>query len=376
MAGRRTNLALLVLLGAGFLTGVSAYAVGTEWNRWIVVAHGILGFAIVILAPWKQVVVRRGLMRRRRGTRASLVFLVLLVAVLTTGVVHATGILRVVGPVTAMQFHVGAALVALPLAVWHVVARRIRVHRTDVSRRQLIKSGALLGGAGAAYVAVEGVMHAASLPGADRRFTGSFERGSFVPDEMPVTQWLDDSVPEIDAMSWRLIARSNNEIRVFGYEDIAAFDDRLTATLDCTGGWFAEQQWEGVFLGRLFDDVADARSINVVSATGYGRRFPVSALDNLLLATRVGGMSLSPGHGHPARIVAPGRRELLVGEVGHVGRAERHAVVVAIPVPAYVGITYAELRWRNLPDSGVMQGMVLLGFELILILGLVALMSL
>jgi DMSO/TMAO reductase YedYZ molybdopterin-dependent catalytic subunit len=46
----------------------------------------------------------------------------------------------------------------------------------------------------------------------------------------------------------------------------------------------------------------------VRSVTGYTRRFPPEDAAALLLATHVGGAPLSPGHGAPVRLVAPGRR--------------------------------------------------------------------
>jgi DMSO/TMAO reductase YedYZ molybdopterin-dependent catalytic subunit len=125
---------------------------------------------------------------------------------------------------------------------------------------------------------------------------------------MPITQWLNDSVPSIDSAEWRLTVGTGSTAGEWTYDEVAGFEDRLRATIDCTGGWFAEQDWEGVRLSRLFPDLGEARSLSVVSTTGYGRRFPVRDLPNLLLATRVGGVPLSPGHGFPARIVAPGRR--------------------------------------------------------------------
>jgi DMSO/TMAO reductase YedYZ molybdopterin-dependent catalytic subunit len=121
---------------------------------------------------------------------------------------------------------------------------------------------------------------------------------------MPVTQWLNDSVPSIDIGDWALAIGG----RALIYADVSQWTDTVTATLDCTGGWWAEQEWSGVLLSRLLSVDTNGRSIVVVSATGYERRFPVKDASKLLLATRAGGRPLSPGHGYPARIVAPGRR--------------------------------------------------------------------
>ena len=59
-AGRRTNLALLGLLLLAFVTGVLAYGVGTPTAATVVVAtHGAAGLALLLLVPWKAVIVRR-----------------------------------------------------------------------------------------------------------------------------------------------------------------------------------------------------------------------------------------------------------------------------------------------------------------------------
>jgi DMSO/TMAO reductase YedYZ molybdopterin-dependent catalytic subunit len=115
-------------------------------------------------------------------------------------------------------------------------------------------------------------------------------------------------VPSVDPGSWRLEVASAGRVRAWTYEEVAGFDDRVRATLDCTGGWYAEQVWEGAWLWRLLPEVGEARSVRIVSVTGYPRRFPAADLSRLLLATRVGGRPLDPGHGFPARLVAPGRR--------------------------------------------------------------------
>ncbi len=83
------------------------------------------------------------------------------------------------------------------------------------------------------------------------------------------------------------------------------------ATLDCTGGWYTTQRWDGVPMAALLGRAGvrdEARSILVRSSTGYARRFSLSEAGDLLLATHVGEDTLSTGHGFPLRLVAPGHR--------------------------------------------------------------------
>ena len=304
-AGRRTNLALLLLLGVVLLTGPLAFAIGAGWGRWVAIGHGVAGVAIVLLGPWKSAISVRGLGKRGPASWPSVVLAILVVTAVVTGVMHATGLLR---GVDVMRVHVGAAVASIPLAVWHIVARPVRPRKTDLSRRALLRGGALLGGSVATYGALEGLVRATSLPGADRRFTGSYEAASFDPQAMPVTQWLNDSVTKVDVDAWRLKVVTPGGERTITFDELSGYQDRVRATLDCTGGWFSEQDWEGVLLWRLLGDAGEARSVGVGSLTGYGRRFPVTDARGLLLASRVAGQPLSAGHGAPVRLVAPGRR--------------------------------------------------------------------
>jgi DMSO/TMAO reductase YedYZ molybdopterin-dependent catalytic subunit len=300
--GARTNLALLGLLVAAFLTGWLAFAFATQPARWSLIVHATSGFAIVLLLPWKSMVARRGLRRPRPGRWASLALGGLVLVSLAAGLAHSAGF-EVIGPFTAMEFHVGAALLAIPFVVWHVIARRVRVRRTDLSRRIFLRGASVAAVAALGYAASEVAVRASALPGARRRFTGSYESGSFQPELMPVSSWMFDAIPSIDTGKWTLRVAG----RHIDYEDLAAHDDRLVATLDCTGGFYSTQQWSGVRLDRLID-LRAASSIRVVSQTGYERRFPVEEASRLLLATRFGGRPLDAGHGFPLRLVAPDRR--------------------------------------------------------------------
>ena len=298
--GARTNLALLAFLAIAFLSGWLAFAFASAPARWSLVIHAAGGFGILVLLPWKSMIGRRGLGRPRPGRWASVLLGVLVLISLAAGLVHSTGLLVNLGPLTAMEFHVGSALAAVPFAIWHVAARRIRVRSTDLSRRSALIAGAAIAGAAIAYAASEVVVRATGMPGAARRFTGSYEAGSYEPGQMPVSSWMFDSIPQANQNEWRLSAGG----REWSYDELSAFDDRLTATLDCTGGFFSTQEWAGARLERLIGKV-DGRTIRVLSITGYDRRFPVEQASSLLLATRVGGFALDPGHGFPARLVVP-----------------------------------------------------------------------
>jgi hypothetical protein len=322
---RWTNLALFALLGVAFTTGWVAFFYSTAPSRASLIVHAVSGYAIVALTPWKAVIAARGIQRRRPGWWASLVFTGLVIASVAAGILHSTGLLVAAGPFSAMEVHVGAALAAIPFVAWHVIARRIPMRAVDFSRRSLLRAGTLAAGAGLAYGVGEVAVRLLSLPGSTRRFTGSYEYGSLQPAQLPVTQWLFDAVPSVDPATWRLALRAGNAVREWTYAELLAFDDRVQATLDCTGGFYSTQDWSGVWLSRLLSPsrVAGSRftpsplagegrgggsSIYVRSSTGYDRRFAIGETDRLLIATRLGGLPLDPGHGFPVRLVAPDRR--------------------------------------------------------------------
>ncbi|HTE84710.1 MAG TPA: molybdopterin-dependent oxidoreductase, partial [Dehalococcoidia bacterium] len=85
----------------------------------------------------------------------------------------------------------------------------------------------------------------------------------------------------------------------------------VTATIDCTGGWFSTQDWAGVPLRQLLVAAMVApgtRSIVVRSTTGYWRRLSLAQAATAVLALEVGGVPLAHEHGAPLRLVVPGCR--------------------------------------------------------------------
>jgi DMSO/TMAO reductase YedYZ molybdopterin-dependent catalytic subunit len=307
-AGRITNQTLLVALVLVFGTGVATVAIGSASGRWAAIAHGIAGLVILFLVPWKSRVVRGGLRRGRPTRWVSLLLAALVVITFVAGVGYATGLVRIIAGQPGLWVHIAVALALVPLVLWHIVARRIRPRRSDLSRRTVLRAGLLGAGAAGLYFAAAGAVRVAGLPGARRRFTGSYETGSFDPDAMPLTSWLLDAIPAVDPDRWRLTVVDGTGRYQLRLDELAASGARLRATLDCTSGWYAEQDWTGVPVSALLRSSGHARSLLVHSVTGYWIRFPVSDIDRLLLATEVGGASLSAGHGYPLRLVAPGRR--------------------------------------------------------------------
>ena len=296
------------MLLLAFGTGVATVAIGSPNGAWVAIGHGICGIAVILLIPWKSRVVRVGLRRARLSRWLSLLLAALALLTLIAGLGYATGLVRSIAGQPGLWVHIAVALLLIPLVVWHVWARRIRPRRTDLSRRALLRGGVLAVGAVVLYTAGEVAMRVGGLPGIRRRFTGSYETASFRPEAMPSTSWLLDAVPTVDPERWRLTINDGQGRRKLTLTELTAFDTQVRVTLDCTSGWYSQQDWTGVPLRTLLQRGPGAQSVYVHSVSGYWVRFPIQDLDRLLLATQVGGAPLSANHGFPARLVAPGRR--------------------------------------------------------------------
>lgn len=300
---RRTNLALLWLLPTAVLTGLFSNTIGVGWPIHPAFIHAVTAIAIAVLTPWKAAVIRRGLNRRRPSRWASLGLLILVAVALLSGLTHSADLADRVGPLTIMQLHVGAALLAVAMLGSHYRSHPVKPRPADVSRRNLLRVGVLGAAAAVTVGGWEWVLDRSGLAGGDRRFTGSHERSSFRPTGMPTTIWFDDRVPDAEAAAWTI----DIDGRAISVEELMSLPtEDVTATLDCTSGWYSEQTWTGVRLDRVI--APGSVSVEVRSSTGYARRFPTRDAVNLWLATGIGGKPLSPGHGYPVRLIAPGRR--------------------------------------------------------------------
>ena len=308
------NSLLFLFLGLELLTGFFGLISGSEDRSIYLQLHRICGYGIVAVLVWKTVNVAMSLKWRRSGPvrTASLVLTGLLVVTLVLGFVWSW-----TGPYSwwlfsGVSWHIYVGVALVPLLVWHWRHMRRPARKGfSVERRQFLRIAGLAVAGFVAWQASEGLLRAADFNGKSRRFTGSYEAGSFTGNDFPRVSWLNDDPDRIDVETWTVTVQGSAATRmVLTHADLTE-DARVTATLDCTGGWHSTQEWSGVPLADVLDSAApteSARSVVVRSVTGYSRRFSLNDARGFLLATGVGGEPLSHSHGAPLRLVAPGRR--------------------------------------------------------------------
>ena len=331
-AGRITNQTLFVALVLVFGTGVATVAIGSSSGRWAAIAHGIAGLVILLLVPWKSRVARGGLRRGRPTRWVSLLLAALVVITFVAGVGYATGLVRSIAGRPGLWVHIAVALAGVPLVLWHLVARRIRPRRSDLSRRTFLRAGLLGAGAAGLYFAAAGAVRLGGLPGATRRFTGSYQTESFDPDAMPVTSWLVDPVPAVDPDRWRLTVVDGDGRYQLGLDELAA---RRPAAGDA-----------GLHLGLVRPAGLERRAGQGPAGQHRAGPEPARALGHRVLDPAAGERRRPAAAGHPRRRrspvrgprvpAAPGRAGppgVLVGEVGRPHRASGDALVVAAAVP-------------------------------------------
>ena len=315
MRPRAVDWVLFALIAFEMITGVGSLLVGREAGRWLFHVHRGVGLALLVVLYWKF---RRVAHRLARPALWSLGTLVSIGATLTLAATIGTGVIWAIaqwpaGWPSGMNWHVLFALSLIPLYLWHMGLRWHSPRLRDLRDRRTVLRflGGLVAG-GAAWQLQEGLSRLAGAPGAGRRFTGSREVGSFQGNGFPITNWMLDNPAPIDLASWRLRVRGAVARELtFSYADLLARKDQMRALLDCTGGWYTVQDWQGVQVGWLLDQASplpEAVAVSFRSVTGYRWSLPLAEARQALLATHVGGVPLSHGHGAPLRLVAPGRR--------------------------------------------------------------------
>ena len=317
---RLVDWSLLALVALEVASGLVSLVSGTpEWG-WLFVVHSVGGVLLLVMLVWKFRRVRprvTSLARWDGATPVSVLLGTLVVAAVLTGTVWTlTGVVRI-GSYTLLTGHMVLGVGVVPVLLWHLRHRFRWPSRERVDgRRESIRFLALVGFGALTWRLQEATSSLLGLAGADRRFTGSTDAAG-EGNDFPVTSWVADDPEPIDVDDWRLtVAGAVEDERTFRYRDLAAGadgldDDSERALIDCTSGWYAERDWQGVRVADLLDAAGttdEAQWVRFVSVTGYRWSLPIAEARDALLATRVDGTKLSHGHGGPLRLVAPGRR--------------------------------------------------------------------
>jgi DMSO/TMAO reductase YedYZ molybdopterin-dependent catalytic subunit len=316
MRARIVDWALLGLTLVGVLTGLASFLVGESRGWWLFVAHGALGLALLGVVAVKLARVQTRLVSPPTWRWGMIVgVLTALMALVTIGL----GVWWVVvqTPVdypNGMILHTTAGFILLGLCLWHLLLRYRPIGARDRrDRRSFLRLGAILLGGGVAWGAIEAGLRVAAAPGSRRRFTGSRLASGGEDGPFPVTMWMFDNPTPIDRGDYRLtVGGQVAQPQHFTLDDLVALQEETQrATLDCTGGWYTVQNWQGVRVGELLHavvPVGTVRFVRFTSVTGYRWSLPFDEAQAALLALRVGGAQLTHGHGGPLRLVAPGRR--------------------------------------------------------------------
>jgi hypothetical protein len=321
---RFVNSLILTLVTLLTLTGL--YGLMWPLPHLMFEVHRGAAWALIALIPWKGIISLRSLRRGldRRFDRSVVVGVSVLLAALTL-LVLAFGLTWAwrVGPDllwvgqygdAVISWHWMLALGLLPLFALHVWRRWPRPKRADLlSRRSALKLMALGAAGVAGWWIGESLAQTRASAASPRRFTGSREEGSFTGVGYPVTNTVGQGQVVLDAETWRLtLGGAVKNPLTLTYVDVLALPaSEVTATLDCTSGWYTTQVWRGVPLVDLLAQAGlrpEALAILLKDASGYPAYFTLAEAQEILLATHSGGQVFDHWHGFPLRAVVPSRR--------------------------------------------------------------------
>lgn len=314
-------LILFILLG---LTGL--YGLVWPFPSFLFEIHRIAGWALIVLIPWKGAIALRSLSRGldRRLSRNVMLLVSILLTLATITVLWVVLLWKWqigdyyvwIGPYaySGIGWHWGIALGMIPFFILHVWRRWPRPKKVDFTgRRQVLK---MMGFGAAALVSwgvAEALAKATESSQAPRRFTGSREEGSFKGNAHPVTTAPDEGKIRLDSETWSLqiLGAVETPVRLTYPEVLALSSSEVTATLDCTGGWYTVQTWRGIRLTDLLSQAqikTEAIGIVLRGVADYTAPFTLAQAEEVLLATYVSGEVLNHVHGFPLRAVVPSRR--------------------------------------------------------------------
>jgi DMSO/TMAO reductase YedYZ molybdopterin-dependent catalytic subunit len=315
VTARVTDWGLAALVAALVASGALTLFAGSPADAWVFAAHDALACAIALLLVVKLRRVWPRVVKAARWDKRTIVGVLgtgVVAATLGSGLLWADGVTPDLAGYSLVSLHDALGVVLAVVVAIHMVLRAKPLRGRDLAhRRQFLAIGGMAASSLVAWRIQRPLEALFGLRGAERRFTGSYEAGSFTGNAFPTTSWVADHPRPVDIESYRLRMGGLAAHKLaLALGDLPAADE-LVATLDCTGGFYSTQRWRGVRLGRILDLAGvqgGARHVSVASVTGYRWSFAIDDARRLLLATLVGDQPLTHEHGAPVRLVVPGER--------------------------------------------------------------------
>ncbi len=316
MSPRLTDWSIALATLLAFILGLLSLISGLP-QEWVIFAlHGIAGLWLLLLLWGKLRRVLPRLISPRRWDRRTIfggLALLFVSLALGSGIWWVGGGEWYVAGFNLLNWHIILGFILTAAITFHMFARFKWLRKRDIiGRRRVLHFSTLLIGGGLLWPTQQLAERVLKSSGADRRFTGSRESGSFAGNAFPTSSWVADQPRPLARETWQLlVGGAVSKPRAISYNELVSVGDELEATLDCTGGFYSTQRWKGIRIDRLLDDnevEKNAQYVSFVSVTGYRWSLPLDEARKALLATHVGEEALSYEHGFPLRLVAPGRR--------------------------------------------------------------------
>lgn len=317
----------LLVLSLGTGAAIWAFAVsGAGVSMALIFFHayaGLLSLPIVVaklfsgLSAWRRRASREG--ERASRSRHALRHALTLGLVAFTLTLYGSGVMMYAnftpgGNSVYKQVHLWSSVLAAPLITHHLyvyLRRAVEVVEHGISRRRA--GGVALSRGRFLYLGVAGLLAWGGFRGAAGFLDGAYSED---PNDFPVTLTAGGS-DSPDPKTWRLLVTGDVEEPVeFSFDDLRGANlERSTYSLDCVIGWSVVREWGGV---PVADFIRRARPRGEVlsavfkSTTGYEVALTPEVLEDpaTMVTLEVEGVPLSPEHGFPARLMAPG----VVGE--------------------------------------------------------------
>lgn len=316
MSPRLTDWSLALATVVAFATGLISLISGHLEEWFIFTLHGMAGFWLLLLMwgklrrVWPRLIAWQRWDRRTIYGVAALLFAF---SVIGSGIWWVAGTTWFFAGFNVLNWHIVLGFVLTATVLVHMLARAKWLRKRDiVGRRRALHFSTLVLGSAILWPGQQLAERLLQWPGARRRFTGSYESGSYAGNAFPASSWVADQPRPLDIHTWHLsLGGAVATPRTFSYDELVAVGDTLEATLDCTGGFYSTQHWQGIRIGRLLDAAtphSNARYVSFISVTSYRWSLPIEEARVALLATHTGSEPLSYDHGFPLRLIAPGRR--------------------------------------------------------------------